>query len=65
VTERRQCIIGTGYAGNGVAKADAGIPDDQLEKTDHVGGKLGRDDRARRQDRRMIDGTFACPGRGS
>ena len=40
VTERRQCIIGAGYAGNGVAKAftDAGIPYDQLEKTDHVGG---------------------------
>ena len=28
MTERRQCIIGAGYAGNGVAKAftDAGIP---------------------------------------
>ena len=40
VTERRQCIIGAGYAGNGVAKAfrDAGIPYDHLEQTDHVGG---------------------------
>jgi Flavin-binding monooxygenase-like len=40
VTERRHCIIGAGYAGNGVAKAftDAGIPYDHLEKTDHVGG---------------------------
>jgi hypothetical protein len=40
MSERRQCIIGAGYAGNGVAKAfaDAGIPYDQLERTDHVGG---------------------------
>jgi cation diffusion facilitator CzcD-associated flavoprotein CzcO len=40
VSERRYCIIGAGYAGNGVAKAlkDAGIPYDQLEATDHVGG---------------------------
>jgi cation diffusion facilitator CzcD-associated flavoprotein CzcO len=42
VTEpnRRHCVIGAGYAGNGVAKAltDAGIAYDQLERTDHVGG---------------------------
>ena len=38
--ERRYCIIGAGYAGNGFAKAlnDAGIPYDQLEMTDHIGG---------------------------
>jgi Flavin-binding monooxygenase-like len=38
--ERRYCIIGAGYAGNGVAKAftDAGIPYDQLERNDYVGG---------------------------
>jgi Flavin-binding monooxygenase-like len=37
---RRHCVIGAGYAGNGVAKAltDAGIAYDQLERTDHVGG---------------------------
>jgi cation diffusion facilitator CzcD-associated flavoprotein CzcO len=36
----RYCIIGAGYAGNGVAKAfsDAGLPYDHLEATDHVGG---------------------------
>ncbi len=36
----RYCIVGAGYAGNGVAKAftDAGIGYDQLEATDHVGG---------------------------
>jgi cation diffusion facilitator CzcD-associated flavoprotein CzcO len=40
MSDRRYCIIGAGYAGNGVAKAfkDAGIPYDQLEATDHVGG---------------------------
>jgi cation diffusion facilitator CzcD-associated flavoprotein CzcO len=40
MSERRYCIIGAGYAGNGVAKAltDAGILYDQLEATDHVGG---------------------------
>jgi hypothetical protein len=40
VSERRHCIIGAGYAGNGVAKAfaDAGIPYDQLERNDHIGG---------------------------
>jgi cation diffusion facilitator CzcD-associated flavoprotein CzcO len=38
--ERRYCVIGAGYAGNGVAKAlkQAGIPYDHLEATDHVGG---------------------------
>ena len=37
---RRHCIIGAGYAGNGVAKAfrDAGIPYDQLERNEYVGG---------------------------
>ena len=37
---RRYCVIGAGYAGNGVAKAfkDAGIDYDHLEATDHVGG---------------------------
>lgn len=36
----RYCIVGAGYAGNGVAKAfrDAGIAYEQLEATDHVGG---------------------------
>lgn len=36
----RYCIIGAGYAGNGVAKAfsDAGLDYDQLEATDHIGG---------------------------
>jgi cation diffusion facilitator CzcD-associated flavoprotein CzcO len=36
----RHCIIGAGYAGNGVAKAfaDAGIPYDQLERNAYVGG---------------------------
>ena len=40
MSERRYCIIGAGYAGNGLAKAfkDAGIPYDQLEATDHIGG---------------------------
>jgi cation diffusion facilitator CzcD-associated flavoprotein CzcO len=40
VSERRYCVIGAGYAGNGVAKAlkDAGIAYDQFEATDHVGG---------------------------
>ncbi|HZA90491.1 MAG TPA: NAD(P)-binding domain-containing protein [Solirubrobacterales bacterium] len=40
MTERRHCIIGAGYAGNGVAKAfrDAGIPYDQLERNEYVGG---------------------------
>jgi hypothetical protein len=40
VTERRHCIIGAGYAGNGVAKAfkDAGIPYEQLERNAYVGG---------------------------
>ena len=38
--ERRYCIIGAGYAGNGVAKAlkDAGIPYDQIERNEYVGG---------------------------
>src|SRR4051794_38409397 len=38
--ERRYCIIGAGYAGNGIAKAlkDAGILYDQLERNDYVGG---------------------------
>ncbi|MFC7446410.1 flavin-containing monooxygenase [Rhodococcus daqingensis] len=36
----RYCIIGAGYAGNGVARAlaQAGIPYDHLEATDHIGG---------------------------
>jgi Flavin-binding monooxygenase-like len=36
----RHCIIGAGYAGNGVAKAfaDADIPYDQLERNAYVGG---------------------------
>jgi cation diffusion facilitator CzcD-associated flavoprotein CzcO len=40
VTARRHCIIGAGYAGNGVAKAfqDAGIPYDQLERNEYIGG---------------------------
>jgi cation diffusion facilitator CzcD-associated flavoprotein CzcO len=40
VSGRRHCIIGAGYAGNGVAKAfrDAGIPYDQLERNEYVGG---------------------------
>jgi Flavin-binding monooxygenase-like len=39
-TDRRYCVIGAGYAGNGVAKAlaDAGIPYDQIERNDYVGG---------------------------
>jgi cation diffusion facilitator CzcD-associated flavoprotein CzcO len=39
-TDRRYCIIGAGYAGNGAAKAlaDAGIPYDQLERNDYIGG---------------------------
>ena len=39
-TERRYCIIGAGYVGNGVARAfkQAGIAYDQLEATDHIGG---------------------------
>ena len=38
--ERRHLIIGAGYAGNGVAKAfkDAGVPYDQIERNDYVGG---------------------------
>lgn len=38
--ERRYLIIGAGYAGNGVAKAfkDAGIPYDQVEKNEGIGG---------------------------
>ena len=41
MSERRYRIIGAGYAGYCVAKAltDAGIRYDQLEATDHVGGK--------------------------
>jgi hypothetical protein len=37
---RRHLIIGAGYAGNGVAKAfaDAGIPYDQVERNDYIGG---------------------------
>ena len=37
---RRYCVIGAGYAGNGVAKAfkDAGIPYDHLERNDAIGG---------------------------
>ena len=40
MSERRHCIIGAGYAGNGVAKAlkDAGIPYDQIERNEYVGG---------------------------
>jgi cation diffusion facilitator CzcD-associated flavoprotein CzcO len=40
VSEGRHCIIGAGYAGNGAAKAfsDAGIPYDQLERNEYVGG---------------------------
>jgi hypothetical protein len=36
----RHCIVGAGYAGNGVAKAfaDAGIPYDQLERNAYIGG---------------------------
>jgi cation diffusion facilitator CzcD-associated flavoprotein CzcO len=36
----KYCIVGAGYAGNGVAKAfsDAGIPYDQLERNDYIGG---------------------------
>jgi Flavin-binding monooxygenase-like len=39
-SDRRYCIIGAGYAGNGVAKAltDAGIAYDQLERNDYIGG---------------------------
>jgi cation diffusion facilitator CzcD-associated flavoprotein CzcO len=39
-TSCRYCVIGAGYAGNGVAKAlkDAGIPYDQLERGDAIGG---------------------------
>jgi cation diffusion facilitator CzcD-associated flavoprotein CzcO len=37
---RRHCIIGAGLTGLAVAKAfkDAGIPYDQFEKNDEVGG---------------------------
>jgi hypothetical protein len=37
---RRHCVIGAGYAGNGVAKAlkDAGIPYDHLERNSYIGG---------------------------
>jgi cation diffusion facilitator CzcD-associated flavoprotein CzcO len=36
----RHCIVGAGYAGNGVAKAfrDAGIPYDHLERNEYIGG---------------------------
>ena len=36
----RHCIIGAGYAGNGVARAfiEAGIPYDQLERNAYIGG---------------------------
>jgi hypothetical protein len=39
-TARRYCVIGAGYAGNGVAKAfkDAGLSYDQIERNDAVGG---------------------------
>jgi hypothetical protein len=39
-SHRRYCIIGAGYAGNGVAKAlaDAGIPYDQFERNEYIGG---------------------------
>lgn len=39
-TRERHCIIGAGYAGNGVAKAfaDAGIPYEQLERNAYIGG---------------------------
>jgi cation diffusion facilitator CzcD-associated flavoprotein CzcO len=40
MSAKRYCVIGAGYAGNGVAKAlkDAGLEYDQLEATDHIGG---------------------------
>jgi cation diffusion facilitator CzcD-associated flavoprotein CzcO len=39
-TVRRYCVIGAGYAGNGVAKAfkDAGIAYDHIERNDAIGG---------------------------
>jgi hypothetical protein len=39
-TSRRYCVIGAGYAGNGVAKAfkDAGIAYDHIERNDAIGG---------------------------
>lgn len=40
MSDRRYCIIGAGYAGNGVAKAfrEAGIGYDHLERNHYVGG---------------------------
>jgi len=39
-TKSRYCVIGAGYAGNGVAKAfkDAGLDYDQIERNDAIGG---------------------------
>jgi hypothetical protein len=39
-TARRYCVIGAGYAGNGVAKAlnDAGLDYDHIERNDVIGG---------------------------
>jgi cation diffusion facilitator CzcD-associated flavoprotein CzcO len=39
-SERRYCVIGAGYSGNGIAKAlsDAGIPYDQIERNSYIGG---------------------------
>jgi cation diffusion facilitator CzcD-associated flavoprotein CzcO len=39
-TTPRYCVIGAGYAGNGVAKAfkDAGLPYDHIERNDVIGG---------------------------
>jgi cation diffusion facilitator CzcD-associated flavoprotein CzcO len=39
-TARRYCVIGAGYAGNGVAKAlkNAGLDYDHIERNDVIGG---------------------------